>query len=217
MTPNKLHADVHDEPRSEPQINPRRIADTPQDDAVRASGYGARHLPATHAVTAAEPISGTRAVNGPEVTGRTTLTPLTKATAILGSLFYLLWGLLHIQAGVKVARLGLRLHESTMLQGRVYQASFYLLSSAGAIIVVALVSNWKVSNWKGWKFGYWLTLGIAAVSDVSFILFILVPGYIKLWPGLQGPLAWGIAMIFWTWSYVLRSRTDRSHRRPRGG
>ena len=154
-----------------------------------------------------------------EVTDRDqpTLTRPTLATAITGAVFYLLWGILHIQAGVTIASLGLGLHKATMVQGRIYQDSFYTFYAAAGIIIAVLVSAWQISNFRAWKFCYWLALGIAAATDVSFIIFIIVPGYMKLWPGLQGPGAWGIAWAFWTWSYVLRSRTSRPARRPGKG
>jgi hypothetical protein len=135
------------------------------------------------------------------------LTRLAQASALAGAGFYLLWGLLHIQAGVTIASLGLGLHKPAMVQGRIYQDSFYTFYAAAALIVTVMVSVWQMPNSREWKFCYWLTLGIAAATDVSFIIFILVPGYMKLWPGVEGPAAWGIGWGFWTWSYVLRSRT----------
>ena len=192
---------------------------TEPDDAVRQPGYAPTHLAATRAVAATAPGHGTRAASGIRVTGhdQPTLTRLAQASAIVGAVFYLLWGLLHIQAGVTIASLGLGLHKSTMVQGRIYQDSFYTFSAAAALIITVMVSAWKVSDWKGWKCCYWLTLGIAAATVVSFIIFILVPGYMKLWPGLEGPGAWGIAWSFWTWSYVLRSRIARAPRRTGEG
>jgi hypothetical protein len=52
------------------------------------------------------------------------------------------------------------------------------------------------------------------MTDVSFIVFILVPGYMTLWPGLQGLIAWGIALILWTWSYALRRRRSVHNSEP---
>jgi hypothetical protein len=141
-----------------------------------------------------------------------TLTRLVQASALAGAVFYLLWGLLHIQAGVTIASLGLGLHKPGMVQGRIYQDSFYTFYAAAALIGTVLVSVWQMPNSREWKFCYWLTLGIAAATDVSFIIFILVPGYMKLWPGIEGPAAWGIGWAFWTWSYVLRSRTAHASR-----
>jgi hypothetical protein len=126
---------------------------------------------------------------------------MARFTALLGTLFYLVWGALHIQAGITVARLGTGLHKSGMVQGRIYQDSWTLFFAAGIVMLVALISNWK-----GWTTSYWLNLGVASITDVGFIIFIIVPGYAPLWPGLQGPVAWSAAVFFWTWSYLLRKR-----------
>lgn len=126
---------------------------------------------------------------------------MTRITALLGTLFYLVWGALHIQAGIAVARLGIGIHHSTMIQGRIYQDSWTLFFAAGIVMLVALISNWN-----GWTTSYWINLGVAGVTDIGFIIFIIVPGYAPLWPGLQGPVAWSVATLFWTWSYLLRKR-----------
>jgi hypothetical protein len=63
-----------------------------------------------------------------------------------------------------------------------------------------------ISNWKGWTTSYWLNLGVASITDIGFIICIIVSGYAPLWPGLQGPVAWSAAVFFWTWSYLLRKR-----------
>jgi hypothetical protein len=41
---------------------------------------------------------------------------------------------------------------------------------------------------------------------VGFIVFVLVPGYMPLWPGLQGPISWILKMSFATVGIVLRGR-----------
>ena len=56
---------------------------------------------------------------------------MTRITALLGTLFYLVWGALHIQAGIAVARLGTGIHHSTATQGRIYQDSWTLFFAAG--------------------------------------------------------------------------------------
>ena len=44
--------------------------------------------------------------------------------------------------------------------------------------------------------GFWLNLALTSVTDVGFILFIIVPGYLPLGPGLLGPGLWVLALIF---------------------
>jgi hypothetical protein len=129
-----------------------------------------------------------------------------KATALLGTLCYLVWGALHIQAGIGVVRLGENLHEHTMVQGRIYQDAWMLLFAAVVVVTVALVSVRRA-----WQTCFWLNLGLASVTDILFIVFILVPGYAPLWPGIEGPLAWILAVFFSAWSYLLRSPLRHPH------
>ena len=110
----------------------------------------------------------------------------------IGAIFYLLWGVLHVNAAVQVYRLGHTL-EPGMVQGRIYQDAWNLLFLAVAVALVAIV--W---NWKGDPFGYWLNLALASVTDVGFILTILVPGYLPLVPGVAGPVMWVLAILFTT-------------------
>ncbi len=117
--------------------------------------------------------------------------------SIVGAIFYLLWAALHVQAAYGVLHLG----DSTaasMIQGRLYQDAWTLFFAAGAIAVISVIIVWR-----NWTLGYWLNLGIAGVTDVGFIVFILVPRYAPLWPGLQGPLAWVIGLAFSTAALIL--------------
>lgn len=122
---------------------------------------------------------------------------------IIGYAFYLLWAALHVQAGNAVARLGRAQHHS-MVQARLYQDAWTLYFAAGLIAafsVLAVVREWQPA--------FWLVLGIAFVTDVSFILFVLVPHYMPLWPGLQGPLAWAGGLVFTTAGLVISPRRGR--------
>jgi len=104
--------------------------------------------------------------------------------ARIGTVFYILWGLLHLVAAKKVYLLGQTL-ESGMVQGRIYQDAFYLLFFALFGIVVALTLNWKNS-----RLGYWL--------NFVFIVAVLIPGYLPLFPGSIGPIVWLIALTLTT-------------------
>lgn len=68
-----------------------------------------------------------------------------------------------------------------MAQARIYQDAWTLFFAAGIVILVALISNFK-----GWTTSCWINLGVAGITDVGFIVFIIVPGREALWPGLQG-------------------------------
>lgn len=110
----------------------------------------------------------------------------------IGAIFYIAWGLMHLYAAFQVYKLGKR-QTSGMVQGRIYQSVWNLAAFAVAVTAVAVVYNW-FNN----PMGYWLNLALTSVTDVGFILFIVAPGYLPLWPGLLGPALWILAVIFST-------------------
>ena len=112
--------------------------------------------------------------------------------ARIGAVLYILWGLLHIVAAFKVYSLGQTL-EQGMLQGRIYQGAWNLLFFAVFGIVVAVLYNWKNN-----QMGYWLNLVVVSVADVGFIITILLPGYLPVFPGAIGPILWLLALVFTT-------------------
>ncbi|GAA3434022.1 hypothetical protein [Kutzneria kofuensis] len=125
--------------------------------------------------------------------------------SIIGALFYILWAALHFQAAAGVVKLGDTVPPS-MIQGRLFQDAWTLYSAAAVIAVVSVITIFR-----RWRLGYWLNLGVAGITDVGFIVLILVPGYAPLWPGVQGPVAWIIGLAFSTAAMVL---TRRASTRP---
>ena len=107
-----------------------------------------------------------------------------------GAVLYLLWGLLHIKAAIATYQLGATL-EPGLVQGRVYQDAWNLVFFAISVSVIAVLLNWRNS-----RLGFWLNLGIASVTDIGFIIHVLVPGYIPMFPGIAGPVLWVFAVIF---------------------
>jgi len=114
----------------------------------------------------------------------------------IGALLYIAWGLLHLQAAYKVYLLGSR-QSAGMVRGRLYQSAWNLAFFAVVVLVVAVLLNWRND-----PLGYWLNLAAASVTDIGFIIFILVPGYLPLKPGLLGPILWLLATIFSTWGVL---------------
>lgn len=110
----------------------------------------------------------------------------------VGAILYIVWGLLHVDAAYKVHKIGQNL-EQGMVQGRVYQDAWSLLFFAFFSIVVAILYNYKNS-----KIGYWLNLITVSAVDIGFIILILVPGYLPLFPGTLGPIFWVLAAIIST-------------------
>ena len=117
---------------------------------------------------------------------------MSKVFARLGSITYVLWGILHIEAARRVCMLGRGLGEG-IVQGRVYQDAWNLLLFALFGIAVGVFLNWKNS-----RLGYWLNLVIVSAGDIGFILFVLIPGYVPFMPGALGPLLWVVAVVFST-------------------
>jgi hypothetical protein len=110
--------------------------------------------------------------------------------ARIGAVAYLLWGLLHYAATYNVYQTGLGAPLG-MVQGRLFQGAFYIFVFATTAIAVAIKMNWHNSRTESW-----LNALIVGIADVPFILFVLVPGYAPLWPGVLGPALWVAAMIF---------------------
>ena len=110
----------------------------------------------------------------------------------IGAVMYLIWGALHVNAALKFYQLGDTL-DPGMVQGRLFQGAWNLLFFAVVAILVAVLFNWRNS-----RFGYWINLITVSVTDIGFILFILVPGYLTLWPGVLGPIFWVLGIIFAT-------------------
>jgi len=117
---------------------------------------------------------------------------MSKIFARLGSITYVLWGILHIEAARRVYMLGRGL-DAGIVQGRVYQDAWNLLFFALFGIAVGVLLNWKNS-----RLGYWLNLVVVSAGDIGFILFVLIPGYVPFVPGALGPLLWMVAVVFST-------------------
>ena len=124
--------------------------------------------------------------------------------AKIGSVTYVLWGILHIEAARKVYVLGQTL-DAGMVQGRIFQDAWNLLFFAVFGIVVAIFLNWKNS-----RLGFWLNLTVVSAGDIGYIVFVLVPGYVPFIPGALGPILWVLAVLFSTVGIVRASEDGRT-------
>ena len=124
--------------------------------------------------------------------------------AKLGSITYVLWGILHIEAARKVYALGQTL-DPGMVQGRVFQDAWNLLFFAIFGIMVGVFLNWKNS-----RLGYWLNLIVVSAGDIGYIIFVLVPGYVPFMPGALGPILWVVALIFSTIAIMSTNESARA-------
>ncbi len=110
----------------------------------------------------------------------------------LGSVFYVLWGGLHIIVASKIYMLGQSM-DAGIVQGRIFQGAWSLLFFAVFAIVVGILYNWKND-----RLGYWLNLIVVSIVDIGYIIFILLPGYVPIMPGIIGPALWVLAVVFST-------------------
>ena len=112
--------------------------------------------------------------------------------AKLGATTYVLWGILHIEAARKVYMLGQTL-DAGIVQGRLYQDAWNILFFALFGMTVGIYLNWNNS-----RLGYWLNFIVVSAGDIGFIVAVLIPGHIPLFPGVIGPFLWLLALIFST-------------------
>lgn len=133
--------------------------------------------------------------------------PLERASvtklSIAGAIVYALWGCLHLGAAYAVYHVGAAL-EPGMVQGRIFQSAWNLLFFGVTAIAVALTLNIRNNAW-----GYWINLGVLGVADTGLIFFVLVPGYMPLWPGLAGPVLWILGLTLTTLAYFRAASTGR--------
>jgi hypothetical protein len=110
----------------------------------------------------------------------------------IGTVFYMAWGGLHLVAAYRLKQMGSEM-EPGIVKGRLLQSAWNLMCAAIVVLAVAAAFNWQNS-----ALGYWLNLTVASLTDIGFIIFILVPAYVPLWPGSLGPVLWILAALFST-------------------
>jgi hypothetical protein len=110
--------------------------------------------------------------------------------AKIGAIFYILWGLLHTKAAYDEFVLSAGV-EPGLVHGKLNQGGWDLLMFALASILIAILLNWKND-----KLGYWLNLAVVSAADIGFVAFVLIPGYVDIFPGILGPVFWVCGAIF---------------------
>ena len=124
--------------------------------------------------------------------------------AKLGSVTYVLWGILHIEAARKVYGLGQTL-DPGMVQARIFQDAWSLLFFAIFGIAVGTFLNWKNS-----RLGYWLNLIVVSAGDIGYVVFVLIPGFVPFMPGALGPILWVLAVLFSTVGILSASQGEKA-------
>ena len=122
--------------------------------------------------------------------------------AKLGSVSYIIWGLLHIAASFDEFMVGKGL-EPGLVKGKINQGAWDLLFFALFAIVIAIRFNWRNES-----LGYWLNLIVVSAADIGFIIFVLLPGYVDFFPGILGPVFWIGGAIFTTLGIRAQQKAD---------
>ena len=110
--------------------------------------------------------------------------------ARIGAISYVIWGLLHIKAAYDEFLLAAGLSPG-LVQGKLNQGSWDLLFIAVVAIIIAVLLNWK-NNIQG----FWINLVMVSIADIGFIIFVLIPGHVELFPGILGPVFWLGGAVF---------------------
>ncbi|MEL6388300.1 MAG: hypothetical protein AAFR00_13200 [Pseudomonadota bacterium] len=121
--------------------------------------------------------------------------------ARIGAALFGLWGLLHILAAISVLELAQTL-EAGIVQGRLFQDAVFLLFFAVLAIVTAY---WNAKNSPK---AYAINLIGTSVSDIPFILFLVLPGYIPPPTNFVGPALWLAAILLSGTALWMRSKTS---------
>jgi len=72
--------------------------------------------------------------------------------------------------------------------------------SAGRAGAIAVTLNWQNDI-----AGYWINPVAVSAIDLGFVLFVLLPGHIRLRHGLPGPVLWILGVVFSTLGLFLES------------
>ena len=81
-----------------------------------------------------------------------------------------------------------------------------VLAVAITVVAIVVAGFFTRSNTRSF---YWLNLVVVSVTDVGFIAFVLMPGYLPVWPGVLGPLFWVAGAVVTT-----LARRQESHDVP---
>ena len=110
----------------------------------------------------------------------------------IGAVFYALWGALPLAAAAEGYRLAMTV-DPGVIQGRLLQNAWNLAIFAVVALVVAIAMNWRNS-----RTGYWINLIAVSAADIGFVVLVIIPGYIDVFPGILGPVLWILGVVFST-------------------
>jgi hypothetical protein len=131
----------------------------------------------------------------------------------IGAMLYILWGLLHILAGVwmldklsseggrgLLAMIGTAVPRDELptavggvAEGVLGFHSWNMIWLGAFALIVGAFLNWRNS-----RIGYWSNLGVVGAADLGLIFAHLLPGHMALADGFLGPALWALAALFST-------------------
>jgi hypothetical protein len=138
---------------------------------------------------------------------------MTAVAPRIGAVCYVLWGVFHTFVGIMLlqavfssgtpgalAVIGNALPASAIphmnspiVNGLIEHYAWNLCWFGIYAIVVAVLLNWRNS-----VVGYWFNLIVVSLTDVGFVVAIVLPGYITAAAGWPGPILWILAAVFTT-------------------
>jgi hypothetical protein len=152
------------------------------------------------------------------MTGDSVIEGASMTSLAIGTFFYLLWGLLHIGAGVSLLRLleaegtatlmlpfGLPRHvilpaESRGVIGSLAGQHAANLATLGLGAIIVPVWTMRTKN----VFGLWLNIIVVGLVEIAFLAAFYVPGYVRGVNGLLGPLLFVLAALFGSLAFYNR-------------
>lgn len=142
----------------------------------------------------------------------------------IGAVFYVLWGLLHVLAGVGLllagpeeqldllttaplaeaelpAALAPVVHAGLSFHG--YNLLWFGLFAAGVAVLL---------NWRNDPTGYWVNLFVVGADDLGLVVFLILPGHLTFAEAGLGPVLFVLAAGFTTAGAVRRGRSGSEAR-----
>ncbi|PHS79156.1 MAG: hypothetical protein COB59_03155 [Rhodospirillaceae bacterium] len=141
----------------------------------------------------------------------------------IGAVLYVLWGVLHIYFGVwmlyalntegaaaVIAIVGSGVPASTLPQSLDPVTAATIGQHAWNILWFGIFATvvGGLLNWKNSVAGYWANLVVVSAADAGFAVAIMIPGYIAMADGIEGPLLWIPAIIFSTIGILKNRKTQ---------
>jgi hypothetical protein len=126
------------------------------------------------------------------------MTNIGKLAYRAGATLYVLWGLLHLYAAWLSFQLGAPIVDA-VVQSKLYQNGWNLGFASVAVILVAILMNWRNS-----LRGFWINAILVSTLDIGFMVLIYFPGVAT---DLLGPALWILALACTIFGILKAERT----------